>query len=49
MYKDSGTIFKETTKTKSLGVNIIYSMVKQLKGSIQRKGSEYIISLQLKN
>ena len=49
MYKDSGTIFKETTKTKSLGVNIINSMVKQLKGSIQRKGSEYIISLQLKN
>ncbi len=48
-YKDSGTSFKETTKTKSLGVSIINSMVKQLKGSIQRKGSEYKISLQLKN
>ncbi len=48
-YKDSGTTFIETTTKKSLGVSIINSMVKQLKGSIERKNSEYKISLQLKN
>ncbi len=48
-YKDSGIKFKETTTKKSLGVNIINSMVKQLKGTIQRIKSEYQISLQLKN
>lgn len=48
-YKDSGSIFKETKNTKSLGVSIINSMVKQLRGSIQREKSEYTISLQLKN
>lgn len=49
IYKDSGTKFKEATSKKSLGVNIINSMVKQLKGTIQREKSEYQISLQLKN
>lgn len=48
-YKDSGTEFKEITTKTSLGVNIIHSMVKQLKGTIQRVNSEYQISLQLKN
>ncbi len=49
IYKDSGKTFKEHQNTKSLGVSIINSMVKQLKGSIARKNSEYNISLQLKN
>ncbi|MFY0631318.1 MAG: sensor histidine kinase [Flavobacteriaceae bacterium] len=49
IYKDSGTTFKETKNTKSLGVSIINSMVKQLKGTTQRVNSEYTISLQLKN
>lgn len=48
-YKDSGTSFKETINKESLGVNIINSMVKQLKGTINRVDSEYKISLQLKN
>ena len=48
-YKDSGSSFKEVTNTKSLGVSIINSMIKQLKGTIKRKNSEYRISLQLKN
>ena len=48
-YKDYGTTFKEATNTKSLGVSIINSMVKQLKGTINRNNSEYKIMLQLKN
>jgi two-component sensor histidine kinase len=48
-YKDSGTSFRETRNTKSLGLSIINSMIKQLKGSIERKNSEYKISLELKN
>lgn len=48
-YKDSGTSFKETKNKKSLGVSIINSMVKQLRGTIERVNSEYTISLQLKN
>ena len=47
-YKDSGTEFKEATNKKSLGVSIINSMVKQLKGTIIRVDSEYQISLQVK-
>jgi len=49
IYNDSGADFKETKNSKSLGVSIINSMVKQLKGTIQRVKSEYTISLQLKN
>lgn len=49
IYKDSGTVFKEKKNSKSLGVSIINSMIKQLKGTIQRKNSEYTITLQLKN
>lgn len=48
-YKDSGTTFKEKTNTKSLGISIINSMVKQLKGTINRIDSEYNITLQVKN
>jgi two-component sensor histidine kinase len=48
-FKDSGTSFIETRNTKSLGLSIINSMIKQLKGTINRKQSEYYISLQLKN
>ncbi|MFK8059490.1 MAG: histidine kinase dimerization/phosphoacceptor domain -containing protein [Polaribacter sp.] len=49
IYKDSGTKFIEISNKKSLGISIINSMVKQLKGTIERKNSEYTISLQLKN
>ena len=49
IYKDSGSTFKETKNTKSLGVSIINSMVKQLKGTISRENSEYTVNLQLKN
>ena len=48
-YKDSGSSFIEKTNTKSLGVSIIRSMVKQLRGTIERVKSEYKITLQLKN
>jgi len=48
-YKDSGLKFKETTNKNSLGVSIINSMVKQLRGTIQRVNTEYTILLQLKN
>ena len=49
IYKDSGSTFKEAKNTKSLGVSIINSMVKQLRGNLERKNSMYSISLQLKN
>lgn len=49
IYKDSGTTFIEKTNTKSLGISIINSMVKQLKGTLKRVNSEYNIMLQLKN
>ena len=48
-YKDSGTTFIEKTNTKSLGLSIINSMVKQLRGNLQRTNTEYKITLQLKN
>lgn len=48
-YKDSGTEFKTTENIPSLGINIIESMVKQLKGTINRINSEYFITLKLKN
>lgn len=48
-YKDSGVEFI-TSKTKnSLGITIIESMVKQLKGTITRTNSEYFIVVELKN
>ncbi|ARV08265.1 hypothetical protein BTO05_00905 [Winogradskyella sp. PC-19] len=48
-YKDSGATFIESKNSKSLGVSIINSMIKQLKGTITRIDSEYKITLQLKN
>ena len=49
-YKDSGTEFKDLKDTiPSLGINILESMVEQLKGTITRKSSEYFITLKLKN
>jgi two-component sensor histidine kinase len=48
-YKDSGTNFKATENDDSLGLFIITSMVEQLKGSIQRIESSYIIKLRQKN
>lgn len=48
-YKDSGKIFKNNKNKSSLGITIINSMVKQLKGSLKRDKSEYTILLQVKN
>lgn len=47
-YEDSGHRFNEEIKPKSLGLFIIESMVKQLKGSYQRVGSKYAIRLFVK-
>lgn len=48
IYEDSGESFNEELKPKSLGIFIIESMVKQLKGSYQREGSKYNIRLFVK-
>ena len=48
-YKDSGEVFKNAKNEFSLGVSIIESMVKQLKGKIERVNSAYFITLQTKN
>lgn len=48
-YKDSGEIFKPSQNKNSLGLEIIESMVLQLKGNLRRIDSEYFITLKLKN
>lgn len=49
LYEDSGTEFRFTKNKFSLGINIIESMVQQLKGIIKRDNSLYSITLQIKN
>ena len=48
LFSDSGESFKVKENTTSLGLFIIKSMVTQLEGSLDRKGSSYIIKLKKK-
>jgi two-component sensor histidine kinase len=48
-YKDSGLKFIESKNEYSLGITIIESMVRQLKGNLKREKSLYSIVVQIKN
>ncbi len=48
-FLDNGISFNETKRKNSFGMTIINSMVKQLKGKMQRTGSHYQFYLQIKN
>lgn len=48
-YSDNGEIFKIKENSESLGLFIIDSMIKQLKGSYQRTDATYTIKLKQKN
>lgn len=48
-FADNGVFFSEVTRSNSLGTTIINSMVKQLKGKMQRNGAHYQFYLRIKN
>lgn len=48
-FSDNGTIFKEEKRSNSLGTTIIKSMVKQLKGKVEREAAHYHFYLYIKN